>query len=326
MANRWVVTFMTACLALCANRASAAPIEADGRAAHTSGETDGARDRAIAAARRSALDRVIASIEGELQVDPTAVAKVLERADAWTAGYRVLEVREQAGELAVTIEAEIDIPRLRKRIAAKDESSSTRTDGFVWGGVESDGCSALDEAGLAEPLRAYGVVSDAQDGPTTLTLTVRCVDQGAVSHTHVQAAFVEIAAETRGDVALERTVSGRGFAETAADAQALALDRALGELGDQLAVEARGDLELRVERPWPAARVGVLETTLRQAVLGVDAAELAGIAPDGTAILRISGSIDVTGLGQQLQGLSFPGFGLVGLRVDTAHALRVRMQ
>ena len=48
--------------------------------------------------------------------------------------------------------------------------------------------------------------------------------------------------------------------------------------------------------------------------------------PRGNTTEKLCGCLDVTGLGQQLQGLSFPGFGLVGLRVDTAHALRVRMQ
>src|SRR5690606_24442250 len=98
------------------------------------------------------------------------------------------------------------------------------------------------------------------------------------------------------------------------------------ELADELAVEARGDLELRVERPWPAARITTLSNALREAVIGVDAVELAGIAADGSVVLRVGGSIDATALGRRLQEASFPGFSLVGLRVDGAHALRVRMQ
>ena len=60
--------------------------------------------------------------------------------------------------------------------------------------------------------------------------------------------------------------------------------------------------------------------------MGVEVVELAGIAADGSAILRVKGRVDAKSLGGSLQDLSFPGFGLVGLRIDGAHALRVRMQ
>jgi hypothetical protein len=301
-------------------RAEAAPIEATGSVSAEAGEADRARERAIAAARKAALEQAISSVD--TPVDPEAVKQVLARADAWTAAYRVLEVRSSEAGVEVRIEAEIDLPRLRKRIA--EPSAAPSRAGFAWGALSSKGCPTIDEAGIRDTLGAYGIV--AADGPSKLSLAITCSDRGAVTHTHVHAAAVEVVARTQGEVQLEVRFSTQGFAEDIGEATTIALDRAVAELADELAVEARGDLELRVEQPWPAARVTTLTTALRDAVLGVNAVELAGIASDGSVLLRVGGSIDASALGRRLQEASFPGFALVGLRVDGAHALRVRMQ
>ncbi len=313
-----------------AGNAAAAPIEASADVVLDEGNTEGAREQGVSAARRAALEQALEGIEAELQVDSHAVTQVLAHAKAWTAAYRVLSVEDSGAQLTVTLEVEVDVPRLRKRVAA-DSGGSGRT-GFEWAAPHSEGCGALDEASLREPLEAYGVLVESGRGgrgtsaATTLRLSLRCSDRGTVTHTHAHAAVVEVVASTEGEVSLELAVDARGFASDPEEARDIALDRALGELADALAVEARGELELRVEQPWPAARLGVLESSLRQAVLGVDGAALSGIGPDGAAILRITGNIDIERLARQLQGLSFPGFGLVGLRVDSAHVLRVRMQ
>ncbi|NVB41234.1 hypothetical protein G6O69_25570 [Pseudenhygromyxa sp. WMMC2535] len=316
-------------LAFVGGRVEAAPVEASSSASASEDSRQGARERALTQARRVALEQAIATID--VAVDEQAVAQVLARAEAWTAGYRVLEVREDAGEVEVRVEVEIDLPRLRKRVAAT--TTAQRQAGFSWAGASVEGCAGLNDEALRGPLTAYGVVRDANantqgaaDQQTTLRLSLRCRDRGAVSHTHVRAAGVEVVAETSGAVELRAEISAQGFAEELDAATAIALDRAIGELADELAEEARGALELRVEQPWPAARITVLEARLRDAFIGVDAAELAGIAADGSAVIRITGSVDAQRLGQQLQGASFPGFGLVGLRLDSAHALRVRMQ
>jgi hypothetical protein len=314
------LTLTVALALLGASQANAAPIEATGTVSAEQGEADRARDKAIAAARKAALEQAIASVD--TPVDPEAVKQVLARADAWTAAYRVLEVRSDDAGVEVRIEAEIDLPRLRKRIAEPDASPSRA--GFAWGGLKATGCPAVDETAIRDSLRAYGIVAD--DGATKLSLALTCTDRGAVTHTHVHAAAVEIVARTQGEVELEVRFVTQGFAEDLGEASTIALDRAVAELADELAVEARGELELRVERPWPAARITTLSNALRDAVLGVDAVELAGIASDGSVLLRVAGTIDASGLGRRLQEASFPGFGLVGLRVDGAHALRVRMQ
>jgi hypothetical protein len=301
-------------------RAEAAPIEATGSVSAEAGEADRARDRAIAAARKAALEQAISSVD--TPVDPEAVKQVLARADAWTAAYRVLEVRSSDAGVEVRIEAEIDLPRLRKRIA--EPSASPSRAGFAWGALTSKDCPTVDETGIRDSLRAYGIV--AADGPSKLSLAITCSDRGAVTHTRVRAAAVEVVARTQGEVELEVRLSTQGFAEDIGEATTIALDRAVAELADELAVEARGDLELRVEHPWPAARITTLSNGLREAVLGVNAVELAGIASDGSVLLRVGGSIDASGLGRRLQEASFPGFALIGLRVDGAHALRVRMQ
>lgn len=301
-------------------RAEAAPIEATATASAEAGEADRARDRAITAARKAALEQAIAGVD--IPVDPDAVKQVLARPDAWTGAYRVLEVRSSDAGVEVRIEVDVDLPRLRKRIA--EPSASPSRSGFAWDALTSSGCPAVDDAGIRESLTAYGIV--AADGPTKLSLAITCSDRGAVTHTHVRAAAVEIVARTRGEVELEVRFATQGFAEDLGEASKIALDRAVAELADELAVEARGDLELRVEQPWPAARITTLSNSLRDAVMGVDSVELAGIAADGSVVLRVGGSIDATALGRRLQEASFPGFGLVGLRVDGAHALRVRMQ
>lgn len=316
-----LLAFATALtLLIVSGRAEAAPIEATGTVSAEAGEADRARDRAIAEARKAALEQAISSVD--TPVDAEAVKQVLARADAWTAAYRVLEVRSSEAGVEVRIEAEIDLPRLRKRIA--EPSAAPSRAGFAWGALTSTGCPAVDEAGIRDTLRAYGIV--AADGPTALSLSITCSDRGAVTHTHVRAAAVEIVARTQGEVELEVRFSTQGFAEEIGGATTIALDRAVTELADELAVEARGDLELRVEHPWPAARITSLSNALRDSVIGVDAVELAGIAADGTVLLRVGGSIDASALGRRLQEASFPGFGLVGLRVDGAHALRVRLQ
>lgn len=310
----------TLAMSIFSSRAEASPIEASGSASAEPGHADRARDEATAKARKAALEQAISSVE--IPTDAGALAQVLARAEAWTAAYRVLEVITTPNSLEVRVEVEIDVPRLRKRIAAA--AASQRPSGFRFGKLQASGCAAIDEAELTEPLRAYGILSDG--GDATLSLAITCKDRGAVANTHVRAAAVEIAAKTTGAVELELSFASQGFAEDIDVATRIALDRALGELADEFAVEARGELELRVEQPWPAARVASLERSLREAVIGVDAVELAGIAADGSAVLRIGGGIDAKQLGRALQDLSFPGFGLVGLRVDGAHALRVRMQ
>ncbi|KIG12126.1 hypothetical protein DB30_01890 [Enhygromyxa salina] len=302
------------------SRAEAAPIQASGSASAGAGKADRARDEATAKARKAALEQAISGVE--IPTDPAAVTQVLARAEAWTAAYRVLEVTSVGDQLEVRVEVEIDVPRLRKRIAAA--SAGQRASGFRFGKLQASGCAGIEEAALTEPLRAYGILADA--GDATLALSISCKDRGAVANTHVRAAAVEISAKLTGAVELELGFAGQGFASELEVATGIALDRALGELADELAVVARGELELRVEQPWPAARVASLERSLREAVIGVDAVELAGISADGSAILRVGGRIDAKQLARALQDLSFPGFALVGLRVDGAHALRVRMQ
>jgi hypothetical protein len=337
---------LVVCLWLGAPRALAAPIEATGSAAQA--QVEHARDQAIFAARRAALEQAISSID--VTVDPAAVQAVLARPEAWTAAYRVLEVAERSGRIEVRVEVEIDVPRLRKRIVQASASASAgAARGFRFSKLSNVGCSGVDQAAVETSLRAYDVIADR--GDSSLSLTITCTDRGAVTHTHVRAAAVEIVAVTgcladASDcaVARELRVSAQGFADQPAAgtsespetggredqqldaANAIALERALAELGDQLALDARGDIELRVEHPWPAARIGTLERSLRESVIGVDQVELAGIAADGSVLLRIGGRIDGKQLARSLQELTFPGFGLVGLHVDGAHALRVRLQ
>jgi hypothetical protein len=298
----------------------AKPIEGRG-SAEIEGQGAKARDRAIGEARTEALEQALSSLG--VTTDPAALAQVRAHPESWTGAYRVLGVTEEAGRVEVEIEVEIDIPRLRKRVAASGQDSQ-HVGGFRWGRAKIEGCGSVAADRIRAPLQAYGIVADR--GDSSLSLELRCHDRGGVAHTHVHAAVVEITAETEGGVELRRELSAWGFAPKIEDATEIALDRSIADLADELAADARGDLEIVVEQPWPAGRVAVLESSLREAVMGVDAVELAGITAGGAVVLRVAGSVDAEGLARGLQGLSFPGFSLVGLRVDDAHTLRVRMQ
>lgn len=319
LVSRLSVFAVLACLAWPTN-AVAVPIEGRAQAEAGSGGQAGARARAIREARVAALEAALDSLE--IPVDPTALDDVRARAEAWTTAYRVLELGEGDGTVEVRVEVDIDLPRLRKRVAQRD--SQDRARGFGFGQLRVEGCSAIEEAMVVDPLRSYGIVTDATE--STLSLELRCFDRGVVEHTYVRAVGVELDARVEGESSLSLSLSTEGFAETAELSARIGLDRAVAELADALAIAARGELELRVERPWPASRVTELERRLRDEVLGVDQVELAGIGADGTAILRIAGSLDAKQLGRALEDASFSSFSLVGLRVDGAHALRVRMQ
>jgi hypothetical protein len=91
--------------------AVAAPIEARAQVTADVGAADRARDQAIAAARKAALEQAISSLD--VTRDEAAVKDVLARPEAWTAAYRVLEVSARDGSIEVRIEVDVDIPRLR---------------------------------------------------------------------------------------------------------------------------------------------------------------------------------------------------------------------
>lgn len=302
---------------LAARPSHAAPIEASGTA--SAAAADDARELAIIAARRAALEQALEAME--LEPDEIALAQVRERPEAWTSAYRLLSISDADGMIEARVEVEIDLPRLRKRIAKR---SGPRPRGFDFGGLQVQDCGSVDEAALTQPLRTYGILADGGSG--SLALTLSCEQRGLVPHTHTQAVASSLRAVVRGEFDLEVEVRSQGFAANVEQATKVALERAIGELADELAVVARGELELRVEQPWPSSRLSTLERTLRDEVIGVELVELAGIADDGSALLRIGGSIEAKGLARALQDTSFSGFGLVGLRVDGAHALSVRMQ
>lgn len=316
---RLSAVLLSACV-LWPTAAEAVPLEGTATAAAGKGGLAAARDRAIRDARVAALELALESIE--VTTDEAAIEEVRARAEAWTTAYRVLELNEGEGEVEVRVEVEVDVPRLRKRVAQRDGRDRVR--GFGLGALETSGCPGVEQAMVVDPLRAYGILSDASEA--TLSLELRCRDRGIVEHTHVRAVAVELDARVEGEDALSLSLSTEGFAETAELGARIALDRAVVELADALAIAARGELELRVEQPWPASRVTELERRLRDEILGVDRVELAGIAADGSAILRIAGSLDAAQLGRALEDASFSSFSLVGLRVDGAHALCARMQ
>ncbi len=118
--------------------AVAAPIEASASVPAQEGAADRARDQAIAGARKAALEQAIAALD--VARDEAAVKDVLARPEAWTAAYRVLEVSARDGQIEVRIEVEIDIPRLRKRVATPAAGGSRGAQGVNFGKVTATGC------------------------------------------------------------------------------------------------------------------------------------------------------------------------------------------
>jgi hypothetical protein len=96
-------------------------------------------------------------------------------------------------------------------------------------------------------------------------------------------------------------------------------------LAEDLVPRARGGVELRIEKAWPAARVRRVERALKEAVLGVTKVELVALEADGAVRLHVQGNVDPQQLMRGLQAVELPGFTLTGFRVDSPHALTVRI-
>lgn len=299
--------------------AAVAPFEGVGQAPATESKGPPPRRQALLRAREAALLEALGNVD--VAVDAGARTAVVGQYEAWTGAYRIVEEKNDGATITVKLEVEIDLARLRKRVAKRDASSSKV--GFALGPVSGKGaCSGLDRTRVEGTLAGFGLLSDAP-GAEGLELAVDCKKLGPVPFTHLVSARVEaVARGTRGELA---RVVVPGFSLDETSAADLALEDALNRIAERLVPRAQGGVELRVEQPWPAARVRQLERSMKQAVLGVEGVELVGLGPDGSVRLHVRGNVDPEGLAAGLRRVELPGFTLGGFRVDSPHALTVRI-
>lgn len=283
-----------------------------------------ARKEALRRARDAALR---AAIESLVQAtDPAAKARVLERMDGWTGAYRILEEREVGQDVEVRVEVEVDLARLRKQLST-DVQRKAR--GFRFGGARIDassgGCGGLDEARVEAMLGHDGVLAGERTTAhaPTLALDIRCEPGGAIPFTFVHAGKFNVTATVDGTAA--ESVHAFGYADDPGAAIAAAVDDGLSQLSERLSARARGGVMVRIESPWPSSRVRQLQTRIEQALVGVEHADLDGIEPGGVVRLHLDTDLDAAVLEPRLRTLDLTGFQLHGIRVDSAHALTVRL-
>jgi hypothetical protein len=176
---------------------------------------------------------------------------------------------------------------------------------------------------VAASLEAMEVV--ARDAKATeLRFAVTCKRLGAVPNTFVRAAMVGVKADAGKRAVVEVEAAGFGTDDDAALAQAIA--RALDDAAAVLGRHRRGQVEVRVEAPLPAARIRRLQRAITDAVVGVSGAAIAGIDPDGAVRLRVTGNLQAEELARKLEGLSLPDFSLSIVGIDGPDALTIRLR
>ena len=311
-------------LSLVSAPALAVPIQGigQGKASETKKPNLGrARARALRRARRAALEAALGQVGGP--IDPAARKSVLKSAEAWTGAYRILAERNDGERVDIEVEVEIDLVRLTKRVRKREESSGRPV--FRLQAVEATpACGELDLVSqtVRDDLVALGgAVIDGPGAP--LSIAVDCQVLGPVQHTYLHAVRVQVVATSEG-----RTVGTHdrpAFATSPDEALAAGLRRSLDDLADNLAVHRRGHVRVRVQAPYPAARVRRLETAMRNSVLGVDGVSVAGLEP-GTVELHVRGELAAKTLATRLEALTLPGFTLSIVDVDPPDALTIRLE
>lgn len=302
----------------------AAPMRGEGRADSTETKKPSAsrtRARALRRARAAALKAAVGQVEGP--IDPAARKAVFAAADVWTGAYRILSERHEGEAIVLEVEAEIDTVRLAKRLAPRNASSGRSV--FRLGDVGSaESCGAPEAVTtlVGEELSAQaGLVLDAKG--ETVDVALDCQVLGPVQHTYLHAARVRVVVSAEGRTVAERVVPA--FATTPEQAVVAGLHRGLGEVAEALTSHRKGTVRLRVQGPWPTERVRRFETVVRNSVAGVDAVAVSTIER-GVVELRVRGRLDAKTLSRRLGTLSFPGFAVSIIDVESPDVLTIRLQ
>lgn len=244
---------------------------------------------------------------------------ILARHELWTSSYRVLSVVQNDREIVVQVEVEIDLPRLQKQLLPVQDDGQAA---LAWGNAHIDKeCTSkeMQPPAIQQALEGLGLLR--ADASERLSMQISCQALGAVSFTRFVAARVQ--ARVRfGE--REELLSGSGFAVAPEQAQSVAYREMLNSLVDRLDSDTSFDLRIRVLEPWPASRLRHLERVLRESVAGVQSALLLGVSPQGDAILSVKSRRSANELGQALSAVSFPGFEIEELRVQSKRSMSIR--
>ncbi|MCH9682365.1 MAG: hypothetical protein K0V04_13085 [Deltaproteobacteria bacterium] len=281
------------------------------------------RARALRRARHKALDVALKQVPG--RVDPAARKAVRKAAEAWTGAYRVLSETHEGEQVRIEVEVEVDLVRLTKRVQVRDSGGGIPM--FRLGDVSvAAGCGeapAVEEVVRSELSGQGAVTLEGGNKAPTLDVTLGCDALGAVRHTYLHAAFVQISATADGATVAQ--LHAPAFGTAPSQAVAAGVQGALSDLAEALAAHRRGHVRVRVRSPMPSARIRRLETAMRNSVLGVSAVEV-GAIERGIVELHVRGSLSPRALGKKLEALSLPGFSLAIVAVERPDVLTVVLE
>lgn len=299
--------------------AAAEPFVGQGSAERSAKEPAAARTKAIARARKAALQAALATLT---KTDKAARTQLLRTSDAWTGAYRVLAERDGPDTISVEVEVDIDLARLTKRVtvAAPSELVPLFSIGRA---TVADSCGVAGDvrARINDELIALGGIGS---GGQPLELTVRCTAMGAVTNTTQFAARVELVGTAGGRT--QALGDATAFAVDPQAAMAAAIGQAAGELGTKLARHRRGQVLLRVRGAQPAVRLVRFERALVQSVVGVISVELGGVDGTKTVLLRVRGPADAQALARALESMHAPGVHVGPAAVEGADDVAIALQ
>jgi hypothetical protein len=93
-----------------------------------------------------------------------------------------------------------------------------------------------------------------------------------------------------------------------------------------MSIQTSSGLRLRLDLPWPAARVRRVERAIAQSVIGAEAVRVSAVGGDGSVTLAIDGPLSAVELEERLAAVQVPGATLVGLQVEGPDVVHGRLQ
>jgi len=302
--------------------ANAAPVAATGWATAADVKKNaGPSETHAVAVRRARAEALTTAIEGlDEAVDAQARKAVLGQPEAWTGAYRILETKVEGDKVGVTVEVEVDLLRLAKRLQPP-LAPAARVQ-FTWGEVkDAGGCGPALRDALMREVEGLGAVRRAASG-TALSLELRCAALGDVPHTGLQAARIEASVVQGKNPMVEAGEIGLGRDLEAALGDAML--RTAATIADRLALRPTHGVTVRIVDPLPSAQVRRFERTVRDRVRGVRTTAVVGVEAQGAVRLWIEGPDDPRRFAKTLEGLSWPGFSVVVGEVDSLGAITLR--
>lgn len=283
------------------------------------------RSRAL---RRARTEAIVHALEGLAGVDKAARRAILSSHGEWTGAYRIVEEVRDGDAVRLTIEVDVDLARLTKRVAKTAAVADARRPRFTLGEVKAGADSACGDPQtlhtvVSAELAALGAVSEAAGkGTVPVVVSVSCDRLGPVRYTHMQAARVVVVARTA-----EHTVASAtrdAFADAADAAVDSGLSAALFAVGARLSAHQRGRLTVKVNAPGAGRRVRRLERAIRDDVLGVSDVRVSGLTP-GAVVLTLDTNLAAAVLAKRLAALRLPDFSVIIVGTEEPDAVTIRL-